>query len=98
MTTKRISGITYAMTKGIPGVTYTGLNSQIFSSPKTREPLPVVTAPVTVSFKHEDSIDGMPLGPVGVTSPTNHHDLGWATRHVALTIAAHYGVTLSECK
>lgn len=84
------------MTKRIPVVTYAGKNSQIFSSPKTLEPLPDVTGPVTVSFKYEDAFDDMILGPVVVTERAGSHDLGWATRHVALAIAKHYGVTLTE--
>lgn len=110
----------------IPLVTTKG-NHRVFSSPKTRAPLPVVTGPVTVSFKYEDSVGGMAVGPVIVTArepyeawlkihgvphtnrsgetrylcpfgakPEGRHDLGWATKHVALEVAAHYGVALEE--
>ncbi len=110
----------------IPLVTTKG-NHMVFSSPKTRAPLPVVAGPVAVSFKHEDSVGGMAVGPVVVTArepyeawlkihgvphtsrsgetrylcpfgakPEGRHDLGWATKHVALEVAAHYGVALEE--
>jgi hypothetical protein len=110
----------------IPLVTTNG-SHMVFSAPKTRAPLPVVTGPVSVSFKHEDSIGGMAVGPVIVTArepyeewlkihgaphtsrggetrylvpfgskPDGRHDLGWATKHVALEIAAHYGIALEE--
>lgn len=110
----------------IPAVTTVG-NHRIFSSPKTREPLPSITGPVIVSFKHEDSIAGQAMGPIVVTEsemhdawlkihgiphtnrsgeiryhypfgakPEGRHDLGWATKHVALEIASHYGVALKE--
>ena len=99
----------------------------MLSSPKLRAPLPVITGPVTVSFKHEDSVGGMAVGPIVVTAsepyeawlkihgvphtsrggeirylypfgakPEGRHDLGWATKHVALEVAAHYSVELKE--
>lgn len=47
-----------------------GTNVQIFSSPQMvqKPPLPIVTGPVAVSFKHEDSMAGMAMGPVIVTA------------------------------
>jgi hypothetical protein len=57
-----------AQTKKISVVTQNG-NFQVFSSPKaTTRPLPVITGPVTVSFKHEDTVGGMAVGPVVVTA------------------------------
>lgn len=110
----------------MPLVTTNG-NHMVFSAPRTREPLPVVSGPVSVSFKYEDSVGGMAVGPVIVTArepyeawlkihgvphtnrggetrylcpfgakPEGRHDLGWATKHVALEVAAHYGVALEE--
>jgi hypothetical protein len=43
-----------------------GTNVQIFSSPKTQRALPVIEGPVTVSFKHENSIHGMAIGQIVV--------------------------------
>jgi hypothetical protein len=45
-----------------------GTNHQIISSPSMQKPLPEITGPVTVSFKHEDEIAGMAIGPVIVTA------------------------------
>lgn len=45
-----------------------GTNVQIFSAPETQRPLPTIEGPVTVAFKHEDSIHGMAVGPIVVTA------------------------------
>jgi hypothetical protein len=60
--------VTRAKKSKISPVTKVTENLQIFSSPKVSKPLPEVTGPVTVSFKHEDSISGMAIGPVVVTA------------------------------
>jgi len=65
--------------KKIPAVTTVG-NQQIFSSPKaTTKPLPAITGPVTVSFKHEDSVGGMAVGPVVVIDSAPHE--AWLKVH-----------------
>ena len=49
------------------------------SSPKVTQPLPEIAGPVTVSFKHEDEIHGMAVGPVIVTA-TEPYD-AWVKVH-----------------
>ena len=52
--------------KKISSVTQGKGNAQIFSSPKVTQPLPEIAGSVTVSFKHEDDVHGVAIGPVVV--------------------------------
>jgi hypothetical protein len=54
--------------KKVSAVTKVSGNVQIISSPAMQKPLPEIEGAVTVSFKHEDEIHGMAIGPVIVTA------------------------------
>lgn len=71
-----------------------GTNHQIFSCPDaTKKPLPVITGPVSVSFKHEDSIAGMAVGPVVVIAKEPYE--AWLKKHSIPCIDARWLTRLS---
>lgn len=57
-----------------------GTNTQIFSCPKaTTHPLPAIKGPMSVSFKREDEISGMAVGPVIVIEREPYE--AWLKKH-----------------
>jgi hypothetical protein len=77
-------------------VTKTAGNAQVFSSPKVRtQALPEITGPVTVSFKHEDEVHGVAVGPVIVIAIEPYE--AWVKEHADARGFLPYGAKPEGC-